>query len=91
MQESCALLRFFFTPIIFFLQVIEIVRCLDKTVDGPAVKTLSSELVADDHPFFGQRQQGIGDLEFAVFPRFGLLDDAEDLGREDVAADDGKV
>ena len=71
--------------------VVKIVRRFDESVDVAAVKAASLEAVGEHFALTGELHQSVGDLDFTPFARWGVFEDIEDIGGEDIATDDGEV
>lgn len=64
---------------------------LHITFGRAAIEALALEFVSQHTALLGLFHQGIGDLDLAALAWLGLLDQGEDVGREDVATDDRQV
>ena len=62
---------------------------VDKAVHAAAIKAFALELVGHDTATRCLGEQGVGQLDFAVSTRRGIAQYLEDIGRQDVTADDG--
>src|SRR5690606_39187692 len=63
----------------------------DVTLGATAIEPLSLELVRQHATVLGLAHQCVGDLDFTALAGLGLLDQLEDVRRQDVAADDGEI